>query len=253
MVQPTSPSPTPDYNNPPKDPTDPLAETMPMIAPSSMSSTGGEESGARGKGFCSLTGHVEELGYKSKWVFGFLPDRRTEWTKMNGSRGRTKVVTGGSGGGLLECSQKSIGVFGFCLTEIDWGTVIFTKNCLMNLRTMEIKKNLLHTTFICFCKSNSPSVFTIRFKKKKKLALITERRHEVSIIDNTSIRYSHGKVPVSKICSMKRIRQVDLKFPSKPLVSAAAKDLISQMLVKDTGVQGNKESALLQQKKKKQI
>nr|KAJ0200571.1 hypothetical protein LSAT_V11C600303800 [Lactuca sativa] len=32
----------------------------------------------------------------------------------------------------------------------------------------------------------------------------------------------------------RRIRQVDLKFPSKPVVSAAAKDLISQMLVKDT-------------------
>ncbi|KAI3517332.1 hypothetical protein L1887_16546 [Cichorium endivia] len=31
-----------------------------------------------------------------------------------------------------------------------------------------------------------------------------------------------------------KIRQVDLKFPSKPIVSAAAKDLISQMLVKDS-------------------
>ncbi|CAM8967472.1 unnamed protein product [Rhodiola kirilowii] len=32
----------------------------------------------------------------------------------------------------------------------------------------------------------------------------------------------------------RRIVQVDLKFPSKPIVSAAAKDLISQMLVKDS-------------------
>nr|ABK95325.1 unknown [Populus trichocarpa] len=32
----------------------------------------------------------------------------------------------------------------------------------------------------------------------------------------------------------KRIVQVDLKFPPKPIVSSAAKDLISQMLVKDS-------------------
>ncbi|KAL0311914.1 UNVERIFIED_CONTAM: Serine/threonine-protein kinase Aurora-1 [Sesamum radiatum] len=32
----------------------------------------------------------------------------------------------------------------------------------------------------------------------------------------------------------RRILQVDLKFPPKPIVSAAAKDLISQMLVKDS-------------------
>ncbi|KAL7166393.1 hypothetical protein ACSBR2_037131 [Camellia fascicularis] len=32
----------------------------------------------------------------------------------------------------------------------------------------------------------------------------------------------------------RRIMQVDLKFPTKPIVSSAAKDLISQMLVKDS-------------------
>ncbi|MBA0690481.1 hypothetical protein Goari_008152 [Gossypium aridum] len=32
----------------------------------------------------------------------------------------------------------------------------------------------------------------------------------------------------------RRIVQVDLKFPTKPIVSSAAKDLISQMLVKDS-------------------
>ncbi|KAG4389408.1 hypothetical protein GLYMA_06G088700v4 [Glycine max] len=32
----------------------------------------------------------------------------------------------------------------------------------------------------------------------------------------------------------KRIIQVDLKFPSKPIVSSSAKDLISQMLVKSS-------------------
>ncbi|CAI9268099.1 unnamed protein product [Lactuca saligna] len=47
----------------------------------------------------------------------------------------------------------------------------------------------------------------------------------------------HNPVDQLGIKYLPRIRQVDLKFPSKPLVSAAAKDLICQMLVKDTGVQ----------------
>ncbi|CAI9284968.1 unnamed protein product [Lactuca saligna] len=89
-------------------------------------------------------------------------------------------------------------------------------------------------------KSYLDSCENYKIKKEEKLSLITERRHEVrsviseapvkplmepkpfwwisvdwlrqwadnftpSIIDNTSIQCSHGKVPVSKICSMKRL------------------------------------------------
>jgi len=34
--------------------------------------------------------------------------------------------------------------------------------------------------------------------------------------------------------TLRRIVRVDLRFPSKPVISAAAKDLICQLLVKDS-------------------
>lgn len=87
-------------------------------------------------------------------------------------------------------------------------------------------------------KSYLDSCESYKIRKEEKLALITERRHEVrsvvseapvqsiaesfrwisvdwlrqwadnitaSIIDNAPIQCSHGKVPVSKVCSMKRL------------------------------------------------
>ncbi|KAL4565064.1 hypothetical protein LXL04_029146 [Taraxacum kok-saghyz] len=90
-------------------------------------------------------------------------------------------------------------------------------------------------------KSYLDSCESYKMKKEEKLALIAERRQEVrsviseapvqsimesfwwisvdwlrqwadnitpNIIDNTSIQCSHGKVPVSKICSMKRLSSI---------------------------------------------